>query len=367
MSLNEIKSMKRKLVLTQSAKVKVPKFGKMTDEKQKQTQRLRKGVSLQIKCKDCKRALPRGLFLDDSSICCSDCSAIKPKSSEPPLEEFDTIGRFVMHESLREFPVLVEALEVVSFFLDTTDFENCVNHFLCQIACNPLNRYSERLVHLDLVSLWTEDDHSFVKDVIAGIKEVQVVGGCEKKDYMQSDRKENTIFVQEQWQRTLSGDTLFVANIAKLIHEVAHLIAAKLICYANSLPYTPEQNTPPKLGTKRKIPIQGDAGNFIEEFLFGGRLIPKHKTLILEAEDYSSAWENLFQSVMNGFAISPVLFATKISKKRIFGFLQQLWQILLCLLGIVRRRTLPSAVKGNTLGLRVIIKNSFRWMMTWRC
>ncbi len=72
------------------------------------------------------------------------------------------------------------------------------------------------------------------------------------------------------------------------------MIAARLICYANSLPYTPEQNTPPKLGTKRKKPIQGDAGYFIEELIFGGRLVPKDKTLIFEALDYSSALAESF-------------------------------------------------------------------------
>ncbi len=77
-------------------------------------------------------------------------------------------------------------------------------------------------------------------------------------------------------------------------HEIAHLIAAKLVCYANSLPYTAEQNIPTKLGTKRTKPIQGDAGNFIEEFLFWGRIIPKDKILILEAEDYSSALPESF-------------------------------------------------------------------------
>jgi hypothetical protein len=199
-----------------------------------------------------------------------------------------------MHESFRQFPILIEALEVVSLFLDTADFEECVNEFLCQIAHNPLNKNSERHYHLRTFSSWTEEDHRFVKQVIAGIKQVHVVGGCEKKDFMQSDRKEKSIFVQEQWQKTLSGDTLFVMNIAKLIHEVAHLIAASLICYANSFPYTHKQNTPPKLGTKRKNPIQGDAGFFIEEFLFGGRIFPKDKKLTLEAEDYSSGLEKSY-------------------------------------------------------------------------
>lgn len=199
-----------------------------------------------------------------------------------------------MHESLCEFPALVEALVVVSFFLDTTDFERYVNAFLCQIALYPMNRNSERFIYLRLDTSWTEDDHRFVKDVISGIKDVQVVGGCEKKDFMQSDRQENSIFIQEQWQRTLSGDTLFVANIAKLIHEVAHLIAAKLVCYANSIPYTPEQNTPFRLGTKRENPTQGDAGYFFEELLFGGRIIPEDKILILEAEDYYSAQVEYF-------------------------------------------------------------------------
>jgi hypothetical protein len=126
----------------------------------------------------------------------------------------------------------------MSCFLDTLDFEYCVNEFVCQLARYPLNRNSERINHLRLVSLWTEDDHRFVKDVIAGIKQVQVVGGCEKEDFMQSDRMENTMFVQETWQRTLTGDSLFVANIAKLIHEIAHLIAPRFICYANSLSYS---------------------------------------------------------------------------------------------------------------------------------
>ncbi len=108
-----------------------------------------------------------------------------------------------MHKSLYEFPVLVEALEIVSFFLDSTFFENRLHYFLCQISFNPLNRYSERLIRLRLDSLWIEDDHRFVKDVISGIKKVQVVGICELKEFMQSDRKENTIFVQEQWQKNL--------------------------------------------------------------------------------------------------------------------------------------------------------------------
>ncbi len=110
-----------------------------------------------------------------------------------------------MHKSLYEFPVLVEALEIVSFFLDSKLLKHCLNYFLCQISFNPLmNRYSERLFRLLLDSLWIEDDHRFVKDVISEIK-VQVVGFgmCELKEFMQSDRKENIIFVQEQWQKNL--------------------------------------------------------------------------------------------------------------------------------------------------------------------
>jgi hypothetical protein len=84
-------------------------------------------------------------LLKVNSSMCSDCSAVEPT---PPQEEFDTIGRFIMHKSLREFPVLVESLEVVSFFLDITHFKDCVSALLYEIAQNPLNKYSERLVHL---------------------------------------------------------------------------------------------------------------------------------------------------------------------------------------------------------------------------
>jgi hypothetical protein len=70
-----------------------------------------------------------------------------------------------------------------------------------------LNKDSERNCHLRTFSLWSEEDHSFVKEVIAEIRQVQVVGVCEKRDFMQSDRKEKSIFVQEQWQRILSGKT----------------------------------------------------------------------------------------------------------------------------------------------------------------
>jgi hypothetical protein len=128
----------------------------MSEEKAHLSRQL-KGMN--IKCTNSKRELPRNLFKINRSIC-SDCLAI-----EPPQEEFDTIGRFVMHKSLYEFPVLVEALEIVSFFLDSILFENCVHYFLCQIALSPLNRYSDRIVRLSFLSLWTENDHRFVKDV----------------------------------------------------------------------------------------------------------------------------------------------------------------------------------------------------------
>jgi hypothetical protein len=56
----------------------------------------------------------------------------------------------------------------------------------------------------------------------------------------------------------------------------------------------PKLNTPPKLGTKRKNPIQGDAGYFNEELLFGGRIIPMDKKLAFEVEEYYSTLAESF-------------------------------------------------------------------------
>jgi hypothetical protein len=48
-------------------------------------------------------------------------------SSNSPQGKFISIGRFAMHESLCEFPILIEALEIVSYFIDTLLFEYYIN------------------------------------------------------------------------------------------------------------------------------------------------------------------------------------------------------------------------------------------------